>query len=109
MSNALLEALAAGLPIIATDVGDNPFLIRDQVEGRIVPADNPDAIRQTLHQFVVDAGLRDRYAQAARARASHFPFDRMVDAYEAYYEALVGTSPVASRGARQLNPSAQPA
>ncbi len=109
MSNALLEALAAGLPIIATNVGDNPFLVRDQIEGRIVPANDPLALGKVLRQFATAPGLRDRYAEAAKARAADFRFDRTVQAYETYYEALAAKLGASSWTTARGTPSAQPA
>lgn len=108
MSNALLEAMAAGLPIIATNVGDNSFLVRDEIEGRIVPANDPDEMGEALHELATGAGLRDRYAMAARARAADFPFDRMVHAYETYYEALVAAPGAAFRSPARRTLSAWP-
>lgn len=47
-SVALLEACAAGLPIVATDVGGNHEIVRDGVNGRLVPARDPDALSKAL-------------------------------------------------------------
>jgi glycosyltransferase involved in cell wall biosynthesis len=109
MSNAVLEAMAAGLPIIATDVGDNSLIVRDGMEGRSVPANDPDAMANALCQLVGRVDLRDRYAMAAKARAEDFRFDQVVEAYEAYYESCLydpraGTG-IAGRG----YPTPQPA
>jgi glycosyltransferase involved in cell wall biosynthesis len=91
MSNALLEAMAAGLPIIATDVGDNATLVRNDVEGCIVIPNAPAAIAEALRFLAGTPAVRARYAAAARARASLYGFGRTVHAYEAYYNALLGT------------------
>ncbi|MGB2987120.1 MAG: glycosyltransferase [Phycisphaerae bacterium] len=94
MNNALLEAMAAGLPIIATDVGDNAAMIRDGVEGQIVKPGSFEAIANTLAIFARSPDLRQRFATAAKTRANDYDFDEKVRAYEAYYQALltVGTT-----------------
>ena len=91
MSNALLEAMAAGLPIIATNVGDNAMLVRNDVEGCIVMPNAPAAIAEALRFLAGMPAIRARYAAAARVRAGRYDFGRAVRAYEAYYRALLGT------------------
>lgn len=79
------EAMAAGLPIVTTDVGGLPSVVDDQITGLVVPVD-PDRMGAALAQLEAD---RDR-ARAIGARArqvalSRFSSDRMVDAYLALY------------------------
>ncbi|MCB9858163.1 MAG: glycosyltransferase family 4 protein [Phycisphaerales bacterium] len=66
LSNALLEALACGLPAIATNVGGNPDVIRDGVNGRLVPANDPRALSIAMHELACDEPLRYRFADEAR-------------------------------------------
>ncbi|HEX8115488.1 MAG TPA: glycosyltransferase, partial [Kofleriaceae bacterium] len=80
------EAMAAGLPIVTTNVGGLPGVVDDQVTGLVVPVDQ-HRFGAALAQLEAD---RDRArAMGARARSvalSRFSFDRMVDAYLALYE-----------------------
>jgi glycosyltransferase involved in cell wall biosynthesis len=80
------EAMAAGLPIVTTNVGGLPGVVDDQVTGLVVPVDER-RFAAALAQLEAD---RDRArAMGARARSvalSRFSFDRMVDAYLALYE-----------------------
>lgn len=89
MNNALLQALAVGIPIIATDAGDNPTIVRDGREGLIVPVGDAAALAQAMLTLAADPELRCRLAVAARVRAGHFAFTRTVQAYEDLYEGVL--------------------
>jgi glycosyltransferase involved in cell wall biosynthesis len=75
------EALAAGLPVITTRASGS--VVRDRVEGRIVPERDPAALADAIEQVVGDRALRDRMAVAARARARDYTWPR-------YGERLIG-------------------
>jgi hypothetical protein len=66
---ALREALAAGLPVVATAVGGVPAIVRDGADGLLVPPADPAALAAALARVLSDAALRARLAAAARARA----------------------------------------
>jgi glycosyltransferase involved in cell wall biosynthesis len=89
MSNALLEAMAAGLPIVATDVGDNAVVVRDNVDGCIVQANSEGPIADALAMLAGSPEVRHRLGTAARDRAKNYSFERTVRAYEDYYQSLV--------------------
>ncbi|MCH8250892.1 MAG: glycosyltransferase [Planctomycetes bacterium] len=101
MSNALLEAMAAGLPIIATDVGDNARVLRDGVDGRIVAAADVDRLASEIVVLARDPDKRRTFAAAARARVDRFDFAECVRAYERLYASFVPSE-------RHLWPSHQP-
>jgi len=80
--NASLEAMAAGLPIVATDVGGAVEQITDGVTGRIVPRGDASAFAAALVELGRDPDLRRRYGAAARRRAeTHFDHRRMIADY----------------------------
>lgn len=80
--NASLEAMGAGLPIVATDVGGAAEQIVDGATGRIVPRGDAEALAAALIELAIDANLRRTYGDAARRRAaSHFDQSRMIAAY----------------------------
>jgi glycosyltransferase involved in cell wall biosynthesis len=88
MSNTLLEAMATGLPIIATDVGSNREVLDDGRCGLVVPAD-AEAIARALGQVLADREEARRMGRRARDRAaSQFGLDRMVRRYEELYGEL---------------------
>jgi glycosyltransferase involved in cell wall biosynthesis len=63
--HALVEALAVGTPVIATDVGGVSEIVRDGVNGLLVPAGDADALAAAIRRFFGDPQLRERLAAAA--------------------------------------------
>jgi len=90
MSNALLEAMAAGLPVVATGVGGTPEVVVDGVTGLLVPPRDPDALAQAITRLLQDPDLRRKMGRAGRERVERcFSVERMVQQTEALYEELV--------------------
>jgi len=84
--NAVIEAMATGLPIVASRVGGVLELITDGVSGLLVPADDARSLADRLCQLMDDAALGARLGAAARAEAvARYSFDRMVAAFESLY------------------------
>jgi glycosyltransferase involved in cell wall biosynthesis len=90
----ILEAMAAGLPCVATSSAGVEILIDPGVTGAVVPPEDPAALAGALAGVIADPGKLARYGQAARRRASLFTLDAMVDAtLAAYAGAPVAVSP----------------
>ena len=88
ISNTLLEAMATGLPTIATAVGGNVELVNDSVSGRLIPPSNPQALATELKTYILDRQLRSRQGAESRRRAvEHFSIDAMVRSYIDVYDA----------------------
>ena len=69
MPNALLEAMAAGLPSVVSDASPGPLeMVTDGRQGLVVPCDDVSAFATALQQLMRDGDLRDRYGDAARAK-----------------------------------------
>jgi glycosyltransferase involved in cell wall biosynthesis len=84
--NAVLEAMAAGLPIVASGVGGIRELIADDRTGLLVPAGDPPALADRLCRLMADPALAARLGDAARADAhARYSFERMVAAFERLY------------------------
>jgi glycosyltransferase involved in cell wall biosynthesis len=90
--NVVLEAMALGTPIIATDVGGTGDLITDGVHGLIVPSGSRDALANAIDRVLDDWPATEARAVAARRRIEdEFSFDRRMDRVEAIYEQLVSS------------------
>lgn len=87
MSNALLEAMAAGCAVIASAVGGNRELVEDGVSGVLFPSDDDLALSRRLQRLCSDGSMRARLGGQARQRtASRHSVERMVAATAAVYE-----------------------
>lgn len=89
MNNALLEAMAAGLAVVATDVGDNAVIARCGVEGWIVPPRNRVALAGALQNLIENPSTRQGFAQAARSRAMEFSLAKMTRSYQRFYDTIM--------------------
>ncbi|HXV17513.1 MAG TPA: glycosyltransferase family 4 protein [Gemmatimonadaceae bacterium] len=86
--NVVLEAMASAVPVVATAVSGTPELIRDGVDGKLIPDSNTDALVDAVVRLASNSELRSRVANAARLRVlEKFTIDAMIDAYE---EVLAG-------------------
>ncbi|MBI3241832.1 MAG: glycosyltransferase [Chloroflexi bacterium] len=68
LPTVLLEAMAAGLPVISTDVTGVPEIIDDNVDGLLTPQNNPAALARALDRLLVSPALRERFSAAARRK-----------------------------------------
>jgi glycosyltransferase involved in cell wall biosynthesis len=85
----LLEAMAAGVPIIATRVGGVPEVVSDQ-EAVLVPSDDPDALAEGIRATIEDpASARRRVELSTEKLRSSFAFDPWLDRYEEIYQRLL--------------------
>ena len=93
---AALEAMAAGLPLVASNTGALPELLHDGDSGLLVEPGSPAALAQALERLVTRPDLRRALAQRARAEAQKYPLSRMVaETAELYAE--VALTPASQR------------
>ena len=84
---ALLQAMAAGLPVIASAAGGIPEIVRHEVDGLLVPTGDDTALRGALRRLARDTGLRSALGAAARQRiADEFTLRRCTERLVAVYE-----------------------
>lgn len=90
VSNTILEAMASGLPIIATDVGGNAELIEAGRSGELVPVGDIDAMANTIIGYARDRERARRAGQAGRAAVERqFSLAAMVQQYQGLYDRLL--------------------
>ena len=88
-SNAVLEAMAAGVPIVATAVGGTVEAIADGETGLLVPASDAQALERAIVRMLEDRASAGRMAsRAAEVARSRYDIDRVADRYEAIYARL---------------------
>jgi sugar transferase (PEP-CTERM/EpsH1 system associated) len=86
MSNTILEAMASGTAIVATDVGGARELVDDGLTGLLAPPENPAALAAAVEELARDPTRRRQMGSAARIKATHeFDLRRMLRDYEALY------------------------
>ncbi len=90
ISNTILEAMACGLPVVATDVGGNAELVQTGRTGLLVAAGDADGLAQALLQLYDDPSrLRAMGAEGRREVERRFSMPAMVGAYQALYDHLI--------------------
>jgi glycosyltransferase involved in cell wall biosynthesis len=89
---ALMEALAVGLPIVATAVGGIPGAVREGVEGLLVPAGRPELLADAIESLVRDPARRATMATAAAARGQEYDIKSAVVRTEQIYSNLSDSS-----------------
>jgi sugar transferase (PEP-CTERM/EpsH1 system associated) len=95
ISNTILEAMATGLPVIATDTGGNKELVQDQVNGILVPPGDRAALADAIRQYLLTPSRVVEHGQASRSLAvSHYSIQAMIARYDRLYGDLASAGGV---------------
>jgi glycosyltransferase involved in cell wall biosynthesis len=91
ISITILEAMAAGLPVVATDVGGNPEVVCGGLTGMLVPRRHPERLADAIFALAVNDARRLALGTAGRQRVEAvFTINRMVDQYAQLYRQTIG-------------------
>ena len=85
----LVEAMAAGVPVVASDIPGFDEVVNDGVDGILVPPGEPSALAAAVGRVLEDRDLAERLAATGRERAATFSWTRVADRIVAIYEAAL--------------------
>jgi phosphatidylinositol alpha-mannosyltransferase len=86
----LVEAMAAGVPVVASDIDGYREVVRDGVDGLLVPPNDAGALVEAIGRVLADPALAERLRQAGRERARAFSWDAVVPRIEEVYRSVAG-------------------
>ena len=96
ISNTILEAMATGLPVIATAVGGNPELVSEGVNGHLLPVRDPERLAHCIAALAGSEARRQALGRAGLERVRDgFDWERTVAGYRRVYDGLLGREPEA--------------
>ncbi len=91
LSLTLMEAMARGLPVVATKVGGNPEVVEQNQTGLLVPPSSPEELAKAILTILKDPAKAREMGKAGRKRIeTHFDIHKMVSSYEKVYKNLTG-------------------
>jgi glycosyltransferase involved in cell wall biosynthesis len=94
---AVADAMAAALPVVATNVCGLPELVANGETGLLVPPDNADELAEAILHLLNDPSLSERMGRAGRSRVERrFSWEAAVDRLNPLYQAVVAGEPIAS-------------
>jgi glycosyltransferase involved in cell wall biosynthesis len=105
-SNAVLEAMAAGLPLVVTAAGGNAEAVIDGVNGLVVPPRDPEALAHAMTSIVEDRARAGSFGKASRTRVeAEYALPVCLEKYERLYRALLsGKEPISAAGIGIMSP-----
>lgn len=90
ISNTILEAMATGIPVVATRVGGNPELVRDGVDGTLFEPEDVNGLAAILARYGRETQLRKAHGESGRERViESFSVEKMVRSYEQVYRRVI--------------------
>jgi glycosyltransferase involved in cell wall biosynthesis len=93
LPKTILEGMAAGKPVIGTDVDGVSIVLQNEVNGLLVQKNNPAALAAAMERLLGDTALRSRLVENANGRVSEFSLAKTLQDTEALYAMLLHTTP----------------
>lgn len=90
MPNSVLEALASGVPVVSTDVGGVPFMVRHEQQALLVPPGDPEAMAAAVLRLANDPALRQRLVSAGLSEVQRYTWDQVAPLLLAVYRSAIG-------------------
>lgn len=87
----LLEAMASGKPIVATDIPGYRYVVNNGVEGLLVPPKDEQALALSLVRLLSDSALRNKMGQSGRRRAEQFAWEKVATQVLAFYDTAISS------------------
>ena len=88
-SNAIMEAMATGLPIITTDIPENRILIENNISGILVPIQNSAALAQAIQQITENSAMRDQlFEEVKRTIKNSFSLEKIANLFRQFLHSL---------------------
>ncbi|MGE5431534.1 MAG: glycosyltransferase [Syntrophomonadaceae bacterium] len=89
LSISMLEAMASGIPIVATDVGSNSEVIENNINGSLVEKENPQMLSDAIYRLIIDQEKRKNYSENAKMRVMDFSLQTCLNRYTELYFSLI--------------------
>jgi len=89
LPNVIIEAMAVGTPVLATEVSGIPELIEHDINGYLVPPADEEALKKAIMELMENSALRNRYIGESLEKVRYFSLERMVGDYEKLYSRLM--------------------
>jgi len=94
--NSVLESMAAGVPVVSTNVGGVPYIVQDGHNGLLVPPGDPQAMAQALERVLGDAALWQRLSAAGRLDVQRFAWPQVAERLLGVYRRALAPSTLAA-------------
>ena len=89
LPTVIMEAMAVGLPVIATDIPGTREMISDGINGRLVPPGNIIALADAIITLIEDPQMREKFSKAGKEAVKQFSIEEIAKAYLQLYESLI--------------------
>ena len=92
MSLSAMEAMACGKPVVATSVGDAPFLVKNGINGIVIPLGNADILAESIIYLAENPELRKRMGGANIRKMKEYDWNKIAKQYYTLYSGILNTN-----------------